>query len=311
MKPILRDYLGEDDFWRVRRFLQEVFLLNNRLEHSWHVARWEYLRWHMFENCRLFDSMEEAVTLWETPDGQIAAVVNPIEADEAFIQIHPAFRTLDLEAEIIIHAERNFHTTRPDGSRRLYIPVDEDDHFRKDVLARLGYEGKGSLGWEHYHDLVLPLPEAPTPPGYTLRSMGDLDEHPARNWASWLAFHPDEPEENFDGDWSWVANLQRCPLYRRDLDVVAVTADGEIAAFCTVLYDDATRSAVTKLVGTAAPHWRRGLGKALQFECFHRLHRMGCTRVFAKATDEVADALYTSTMAERYISETWIKDYTL
>ena len=143
------------------------------------------------------------------------------------------------------------------------------------------------------------MPEAPTPPGYTVRSMGDVDEHPARNWASWQAFHPNEPVENFDRDWSWYANLQRCPLYRRDLDVVAVTPEGEIAAFCTALYDDATRSAVTKLVGTAAPYWRRGLGKALQFECFRRLQSLGCTRVFAKADDEIADLFYSSTMTER------------
>jgi mycothiol synthase len=310
MKPTLRNYRGEDDFWRVRRFLQEVFLLNNRLEHSWHVARWEYLRWHMIENCHVCGPLEEVASIWETPDGQIVAVVNPIESDEAFIHIHPHFRTADLEAEIITHAEQTFRTTYPDGHRRLYVPVDEDDHFRKDVLARLGYDGRGRNGWEHYHDLTLPLPEAPTPPGYTVRSMGDVDEHPARNWCSWQAFHANEPVENFDPDWSWYANLQRCPLYRRDLDVVAVTPEGEIAAFCTALYDDATRSAVTKLVGTAAPHWRRGLGKALQFECFRRLHRLGCTRVFAKADDENADLFYSSTMTERLISETWFKDYT-
>jgi mycothiol synthase len=311
MKPILRNYHGEDDFWLIRRFLQDVFLLNDRLEHSWHVSRWEYLRWHMFENCHLFNSFEETVFIWETTDGQIAAVVNPIEPDEAFIQIHPAFRTPELEQEIILLAEKTFANTRPDGSRRLYVPVDEDDTFRKDVLKQLGYAGLGRPGWEHFHDLVLPLPMSSTPAGYTIRSMGDVNEHPARTWASWQAFHSNEPLENYDGDWSWFANLQRCPLYRRDLDLVAITQQGEIAAFCTALYDDSTRSAVTKLVGTAAPYWRQGLGKALQLECFRRLHRLGCTRVFAKADDEAADALYSSIMEQRYISETWIKDYTL
>jgi hypothetical protein len=35
-----------DDYWRVRNFLREVFLLNDRLEHSWHVARLDY--WHCY-----------------------------------------------------------------------------------------------------------------------------------------------------------------------------------------------------------------------------------------------------------------------
>ena len=116
MKPILRNYRGEDDFWRIRRFLQEVFLLNDRLEHSWHVSRWEYLRWHMIENCHVCGPLEEVVSLWETPDGQIAAVVNPIEPDEAFIHIHPHFRTPDLEAEIILHAEQTFPPPAPTGT---------------------------------------------------------------------------------------------------------------------------------------------------------------------------------------------------
>ncbi len=309
MKPIHRSYRNEDDYWRLRQFLRKVFLLNNRLEHSWHVSRWDYFRWHLFENCRVCNSLEEAVSIWETADGRIAAVLHPINPNEAFIHIHPIFRTPEFEEEVIAHAEESFSNIRPDGSRRMYVPVDENDHFRKDILKRRGYAGIGSLGWEHYRDLDAALPDVPIPPGYIIRSMGGVEEHPARSWASWLAFHSDEPEGNYDGDWSWFQNVQRAPLYRRDLDIVAATEDGQIAAFCTIYYDDATRSAVTNLVGTAAPHWRRGLGKAVVFEGMRRLQKMGCTRAFAKATDPVADALYDSTMPEKYISETWIKDY--
>jgi len=306
----MRNYRDENDFWRIRQFLREVFLLNNRLEHSWHVSRWEYFRWHLFENCGLGNPLEKTISIWETPDGQIAAVLNPVDPNEAFIHIHPAFRTADLEQEIILHAERIFNNIRFDGSRRLYVPVDEDDAFRKNILKQLGYAGIGNLGWEHYRDLDAPLPEAPTPPSYIIRSMGGVEEHPSRSWASWTAFHPDEPDENYEG-WSWYANLQHCPLYRRDLDVVAVTADGTVASFCTAFYDDVTRSAVTVLVGTDAKHWRRGLGKMVLCETMRRLQRLGCTRVFAKATDSVADVLYDSLMNKKYISETCIKDYKL
>ena len=112
--------------------------------------------------------------------------------------------------------------------------------------------------------------------------MGALDEHPARCWASWRAFHPDEPDEDYSG-YAWYQNLQSAPLYRRDLDIVAATPNHEIAAFCTIFYDDCTRSAVTVVVGTAAEHWRHGLGKAVMIEGMHRLKEMGCTRVFSTA----------------------------
>jgi mycothiol synthase len=311
MKPILRSYRDEEDYWRIRQFLREVFILNDRREHSWHVSRWDYLQWHMITTCQICPPLKEVTTIWENPVGQIAAVMNPLDPDEAFLHIHPAYRTPELEQEMIAHAEQTFSNIQADGMRRLYIPVDEDDQFRKDILQGRGYAGIGNLGFEHYRDLDAPIPEPRIPPGYAIRSMGGVDEHPARSWASWQAFHPEEPDDDYDPDASWYKNIQRGPLYRRDLDIVAATQGGEIAAFCTIYYDDSTRSAVTDLVGTATPHQQRGLGKAVIFEGMRRLQRMGCTRVFAKATDAVADALYNSVMPVRLISETWIKDYTI
>ena len=38
MKPAFRPYQTEGDFWRMREFLRQVFLLNHRLERSWHVV---------------------------------------------------------------------------------------------------------------------------------------------------------------------------------------------------------------------------------------------------------------------------------
>jgi len=44
MKLILRPLTDSNDYFRARNFLREVFLLNDRLEHSWHVARLDYWR---------------------------------------------------------------------------------------------------------------------------------------------------------------------------------------------------------------------------------------------------------------------------
>ena len=68
MKPAMRNYRNENDYWRIRQFLREVFMCNNRLEHSWHVARLEYLRWHMIENFHVCGPLEEVSSLWLTPD---------------------------------------------------------------------------------------------------------------------------------------------------------------------------------------------------------------------------------------------------
>ena len=46
MKLALRAFQMEEDRWRIRAFLREVFLLNGRRKLSWHVARLDYWRWH-------------------------------------------------------------------------------------------------------------------------------------------------------------------------------------------------------------------------------------------------------------------------
>jgi RimJ/RimL family protein N-acetyltransferase len=93
-----------------------------------------------------------------------------------------------------------------------------------------------------------------------------------------------------------------------NLDIAAANA-GEIAASYTIYYDDYTRSAATVLVGVAAEHWRRGLGKAVVIEGMRRLKHLGCTRVFSTANDDPADALYRSVLREMKVTDTWIKEW--
>jgi len=308
MQLTFRPYRTEDDYWRVRNFLREVFLLNGRREHSWHVARLDYWRQHLVLNLQVCGPLEQVITLWETADGQIAGVVHPVGWGEVRLHVHPHFRTPVLENEMLTHAEEKLPDRSQAGKRIVYVPVFSTDINRQQVLAQRGYSRRG--GRAHYwsRDLDAPIPEVPVAPGYTIRAMGDPAEHPARSWASWRAFHADEPVTNYDGDWSWYQNIQSAPLYRRDLDMVAAAPNGEIAAFSTFYYDDFSRSAVAVLVGTAAEHQRRGLGKAVMFEGLRRLQRMGCTRVLANGYDPPADALYGSVLGIKEVSETWFRE---
>ena len=308
MKITRRPYAGEEDYWRLRHFLRDVFMLNDRREHSWHVARLDYWRWHFILNCHVCESIEKATTLWETGDGTIAAMLNPIGSGEIRMHVHPLIRTPELEDDMLACAEQHHANPNDDGKRRLYLPVDSDDQLRQAVLLQRGFVKLTGTSNKWRRDLESPVPEPHAAPGYTIRSMGDLDEHPARSWASWRAFHADEPDGHYDGDWSWVRNVQTAPLYRRDLDIVAVTPRRDVAAFATIYYDDSTRSAVCVLVGTAAEHQRRGLARAVLLEGFKRLQWMGCTRVFATGYEPPADALYRSVMHRCDVWETWTKE---
>jgi ribosomal protein S18 acetylase RimI-like enzyme len=297
----------EDDYWRIRAFLREVMLLNDRQHLSWPVARLDYWRWHVVLNCEACPSVEGVTTLWETPTGQIVAVLNPEGMGEAHLQVHPHLVTAELAEEMIAVAEEELVRTGEDGQRKLGVWIHQYDRLQQEVTARLGYaRGK----WpEHHHRRSLdgPLPEARPAPGYTVRPLGDPDELPARSWASWRAFHPDEPDEAYEG-WEWYHNIQRHPLYRRDLDIVAVAPDGTIAGFTTLWYDDVTRDGYFEPVGVMPEHHRRGLGKAVMVEAMRRIEAMGGTLVTVGGYSEAANALYSSVMSPEYLLiEPWEK----
>jgi len=301
-----RNFQTEDDYWRIRAFLRETFELYDRRERNWSVPRLDYWRWHVLLNCREIDSLKELIYLWETPHGEIAAVLNPEDSGEVFLQVHPQFRTEDLETEMIALAEEKFAIER-DDQKILVVWAESEDAMRIEILKQCGYSrGKWSENqWRR--DLDEPVPEVTITEGYIIRSLGDVDEIPARSWASWRGFHPDDPDEDYQG-WEWYLNVQRCPLYRRDLDIVAIAPNGEIASFCTMWYDDATRSAYIEPVATVPEHLRRGLAQATITEGLRRLQKMGCKRAFVGGYEPGPNALYASVLSPAHDeSQQWIK----
>jgi len=306
MGMMRRKYQCEEDYWAIRAFLREVFLLNGRRELSWPLYRWDYWRWHVNENIFRFN-LAAAVFLWETTDGRLAAVLHPDGPGEAFLQVHPAYRSAELEVEMMATAETQFATTQPDGGQRLTLWAHKHDGLRRDLLARRGYTLGKHPEYQRRRSLDRPIPDFQLPAGYTVRALGDVTEHPARSWVSWRAFHPDEPDAQYEG-WTWYHNVQRAPLYRRDLDLVAVAPDGELAAFCTVWFDDVTRTAAFEPVGTHPDHQRRGLGRALMAEGLRRAARLGATLCTVGSYSEAAGALYASVGFTEYdLSEPWVR----
>ena len=300
MKLIMRLYQSEDDFWRIRSFLRDVFLKNDRRMLSWPVARWDYWRWHGIMN--LGDGeLEKDVYLWETDEGAIAAVLNREGAGQAFLQIDPAHKTTDLDEQMITLAEGHLRTQSRRGGLVLWIWSDSGDIQRRGILERGGYTHIADADeYQWRRNLELPIPDSPAREGYTIRALGEVSELPARSWASWRAFHPDEPDKDYDNDYSWYLNIQSAPLYRRDLDLVAIAPAGEVAAFTTIWYDDATRSGYFEPVGTMPEHQRRGLARSLLCEGMRRLKKMGATQAMTFGGEPPANALYQSVLGPEF-----------
>ncbi len=310
-KPTFRPYQTEDDFWRMREFLRQVFLLNGRLERSWHVARLDYARWHVMLNCAHV-RLQDVAFLWEQ-DGQIVAVLVPDGGlGEAHLSVHPALRTPALEEEMLCVAEERLAAVKPDGSRNLLVWAPEQDTLRQELLSTRGYAKGDEPEHQWRRDLDAPIRDVPVAPGYTIRSLGDGVELLERCYASGLGFHKGDIQiaVNNRNDSTWYRNIQTAPLYRRDLDLVAVAPDGAIASFCTIWFDDVTRSAYFEPVATVPVYQRRGLGKAVMTEGLRRLQLMGATRAFVGGFSKAANALYQSVMGpEHELYEPWAKEW--
>ncbi len=308
MKPTYRMYACEEDFWRVRQFLREVTAANGLREFSWPAMRWDYWRWHGMININPFAPLEEIVFLWETADGRIAAVLNPENPGDCFMQIHPEFKTAELEAEMIALAEEKLSRQRQE-TRRVALWSDSKDEQRQKLLMERGFRKSGERESQWRRKLDTPIPPAAVAPGYTIRALGEASELPARSWASWRGFHPNEPAEKYQG-WEWYLNIQRCPLYRRDLDIVAVAADGTIASFCTFWFDDVVRKAYIEPVATVPEHLRKGLARATITEGLRRVQRLGAVEATVGGMEDGPDALYSSVLSpehDRY--EQWVKEW--
>ena len=157
-----------------------------------------------------------------------------------------------------------------------------------------------------------PIAPLPLAPGYAIRALGDGLELLERCYASGLGFHDGDIQIAVENraDPTWYRNIQTAPLYRRDLDLVAIAPDGAIAAFCTVWFDDATQSAYVEPVATVPAHQRRGLGKALVTEGLRRVQRMGATVAFVSGYSSAANALYQSVMGDDYeLYVPWVRQW--
>jgi len=308
MKPTMRNYQTEEDYWCIREFLREVSLHNNRHDFSWPLLRWDYWRWHGIENMFHY-RLPDIITLWEI-DGQIVAMLNPESTGEAFFQVHPAFCEEVPIAEMLDVAEQKLSITNEAGKTELVVWVNAADEKAKNLFTERGY-APSQWKAEHmrYRFFTQPIPDSVPQGGYTIRALGDESELPARSWLSWKAFHPDEPDEKYQG-WEWYKNVQRVPIYRRDLDIVAVAPDGELTAFCTVWFDDVTRTAVFEPVGTHPDHQKRGLGKAVMSEGLRRAQRLGATLATVSSYSPAAHALYESMgFTDVDILEPWIREW--
>jgi ribosomal protein S18 acetylase RimI-like enzyme len=86
------------------------------------------------------------------------------------------------------------------------------------------------------------------------------------------------------------------PVYRPEMDLVAIAPDGQAAAFCNAWLDFTNRVGLFEPVGTQPEFRRMGLGKAVLAEGMRRMMAYGMQTVIVCAEEDnpAAQSLFQS-----------------
>jgi len=313
MKLKMRKVGNENDYWKIRDFLRQTFLINGRKEFNWQVARLDYCRWHVMKNCEKTNIFDLAY-IWENEKDEIVAVLSPEELENIHLQLHPNYKTKELIKEMISTAEEKYPKSY-DGNRKRerYIIWSHDiDDTKNQALKEMGYHPTEWADNQRHKPLNEELPKVEIPNGYTIRHMGLDSDIPKRSWASWRAFHSEEPLDNYDDDrGAWYYNIIKTPLYRRDLDLVAISPAGGIVGFTTIWFDDYTRTGYFEPVGVMPSHQKQGLAKVLILEGMNRLKELGANLAVIGGINEAANKTYSYMFSDKnkIIYRIWRKEF--
>jgi mycothiol synthase len=277
-----RAYAGESDLSPIAD-LQNACEAVDRLDHSTSV---DELR-SEFADPRL-DAARD-LRLWQDADGrligfgQLWILESPEELDARLqFWVHPAARGEDLDTQIIDwSAERLREAARqPARSARLRTSARQDQAERLALLRNLGF-AIDRYSFTMVRSLDEPIPEPRTPEGFTLREVAG--PHEAEKWVEMfnLSFidHPNHHPWKVDQVLHYLSE----PIYRQELNLIAVAPDGTFAGFCWGLINPEAnaRSGHSQgeidVLGTRRGFRRMGIGRALLLAGLQRLKQAGVT----------------------------------
>ncbi len=157
------------------------------------------------------------------------------------------------------------------------------------ALAARGYRPTPSAYLHFLQTAADPSPPPRWPAGYRGASMASLGVPVADRAGLHRAAFASARVSDVN-----YARVMSAPDYRADLDLVAVAADGRLAAFVLVWLEVALGVAVCEPVGTHPAHRGRGLAKALLAEARARAFALGADTlaVAAFGGDPVTPELY-------------------
>lgn len=275
MTVSFRNFNREEDFERIGAFLSAHYAPRNPTG-NWLQPEWEYAYFHPL----MSETYLERIGIWEQ-DGEIVAAVNyGWHLGDSFYFFHPAHR--DLHRDMLDYAEAELKgVSSIDGRPYLCAFVNEFDRPFIDLVKSRGYTRDPGSDMPSLHmKMPDPFPAVTLLPGFRLQSLADECDWAKVHRVLWRGFdHGDDVPMN-EEEFESRRKMFDTPGARRDLKIVAVTPDGEYAAFCGMFYDSANRCALVEPVATAPEYRRLGLGRAVVLEGMRRCATLGACEAY-------------------------------
>jgi mycothiol synthase len=234
----------------------------------------------------------ELVQLWQDGPQIVGLAINFLFGAAFCAYAHPAYRGGPAELAMLESAAATTQRLmREAASAEAAVITDviSCDTMRAALLRQLGFEHYRK--WDHITErsLLEPHNASQSPAGFTLRP-ASLEDHAQLALAHNSAFGDDwTPDMYRDG-------LMRKPGYDPARELVAVTPDGQIAAFTIVWLDELNKVGLFEPVGTHQAFQRRGLGRALMSYGLDVMRQAGMERAVVEhnAENMAAHMLYQS-----------------
>jgi mycothiol synthase len=135
-----------------------------------------------------------------------------------------------------------------------------------------------------------PLPETPSPAGWTVREVEGEGE-----WEDRVGVHREVwPSSRMTLE--AYRRLREAPGYVAELDLVAAGPGGALGAYCICWLDEGSKAGLFEPVGTHPAHRGNGLGRAVMLEGLRRLRALGASSVLVTSLHDnvAASGLYES-----------------
>ncbi|MBN1249804.1 MAG: GNAT family N-acetyltransferase [Anaerolineae bacterium] len=269
-----RYYETEDDLRQMQGLLMEA---RSRTD-DWHYAHVGDLNfWFFMVLCHL--NPHEFVRLWHNSQGKLVGYAILGEDPTFDWQVLPEYEWCGIETEALDWAEARLADLRARDDEiwggKLVSGARQDNLRRIAFLEqhgfhRGGYDEANMLRW-----LSDPVPE-PSCPGWQVRAVAGEGETSSRAAAQREVWQPWSVGNVSDEDY---ARFMRLPGYDRELDVVAVSPEGVIAAYVNGWIDPVNRIGDFGPVGALPAYRRQGLTQAVLLECLRRMQARGVERV--------------------------------